>query len=516
MNRSNILAAVTLTALIGLAGFNTLLAQPLDIRLAKIYIGENLGDQFGSGMGAAGDLNGDGYADFLIGARFWRAGDSFGRAYIYLGGDSIPDEPTLTLNLNVIEGVFGYELGGVGDLNGDGYDDYAISSTGIIDAQGAVRLYWGGDTLSSEPFALLRGTQDRELFGIRVRGGDFNNDGYSDLVIAALRSDGFSPAGYVNVYFGSDSFDTNPDWRVNGIKKSMEFGLTLNSGDLNADGFDDLLIGEHSIDSTLIHIFYGGADFDTLVDVRIINDDRWYDTGDITGDGIDDLVLWDRVTETHAVFFGGAGFDNVPDDHFDFDAKSVSIGHFDRDGIKDVVMGNSFSNRVRVYRGGFPIDKTADWETHEGDYLTAYGGIARTVGDFNGDGADDFFVREIFGGTNPGEGEGQVYLYLGDSAFVISAEPDKPILPTSYLTLQAYPNPFNASTTIKYSIPSKGRIKLHVYNIRGELVETLVARVHEVGEYRVTFDGSRLSSGIYFMSLNSLREREVTKILLLK
>lgn len=125
MNRSNILAAVTLTALIGLAGFNTLLAQPLDIRLAKIYIGENLGDQFGSGMGAAGDLNGDGYADFLIGARFWRAGDSFGRAYIYLGGDSIPDEPTLTLNLNVIEGVFGYELGGVGDLNGDGYDDYS-------------------------------------------------------------------------------------------------------------------------------------------------------------------------------------------------------------------------------------------------------------------------------------------------------------------------------------------------------------------------------------------------------
>ena len=106
MNKSNILAIVALTALIGLIGFKTVYAQQLDIRLAKIYIGENGGDRFGSGMGAAGDINGDGYDDFLIGAKFWRAGDSFGRAYIYLGGESVPDEPTLTLNLTVIEGGF--------------------------------------------------------------------------------------------------------------------------------------------------------------------------------------------------------------------------------------------------------------------------------------------------------------------------------------------------------------------------------------------------------------------------
>ena len=519
MNRSNILAAVTLTALIGLIGFETVNAQPLDIRLAKIYIGENGGDFFGAGMGAAGDINGDGYADFMIGARLWIGGDtSLGRVYIYLGGDSIPDEPALTMNLNVREGGFGYELGGVGDLNGDGYDDYAISSGGIIDNQGAVRLYWGGDTLSTVPFAVLRGSQDRELFGATITGGDFNSDGYRDLVIAAPSSGSRGTLGRVFVYFGSDSFDTIPDWSTGTNVDEMRYGNTLSTGDLNGDGIGDLIIGEQdgSADSTVVHIFYGGADFDTLVDVRIINrDDRWYDTGDITGDGIDDLVLWDRVTETHAVFYGGAGFDNLPDDHFDFDAHTVSVGHFDRDGIKDVVMGNSFSNRVRIYRGGFPIDKTPDWETREGDFLSAYGHPVLSLGDINGDGANDFLVSEIFGGPSDNS-EGQVYLYLGDSAFVISAEPDKPILPTSYLTLQAYPNPFNASTTIKYSIPSKSLVRLDIYNIRGELIETLTDRVHEAGEYRVTFDGNRLSSGIYFMSLNSLREREVTKILLLK
>ena len=130
--------------------------------------------------------------------------------------------------------------------------------------------------------------------------------------------------------------------------------------------------------------------------------------------------------------------------------------------------------------------------------------------------SDDFLVSEIFGGSLPGEGEGQVYLYLGDTATVVSVSDELSTLPSSFLTLQAYPNPFNPTTTIAYSVPGRTTVKLNVYNIRGELVQTLVDGVIEAGEQSFTFDGGRLSSGIYFVSLSSQIERKVTKILLLK
>ncbi|MCZ6702138.1 MAG: T9SS type A sorting domain-containing protein, partial [Ignavibacteria bacterium] len=74
---------------------------------------------------------------------------------------------------------------------------------------------------------------------------------------------------------------------------------------------------------------------------------------------------------------------------------------------------------------------------------------------------------------------------------------DEDLIPTDYILYQNYPNPFNPTTKIKYGIPNSGLITLQVYNLLGEVVTTLVNQQQPVGNYEVSFDATKLSSGIY-------------------
>jgi hypothetical protein len=94
----------------------------------------------------------------------------------------------------------------------------------------------------------------------------------------------------------------------------------------------------------------------------------------------------------------------------------------------------------------------------------------------------------------------------------------KPVeqLPQEYALSQNYPNPFNPSTTIQYQIPKSGMTSLKVYNILGQEVANLVDGVVTAGTHQVTFDASRLSSGIYFYTLHSGNYVATKKLMLLK
>jgi len=109
--------------------------------------------------------------------------------------------------------------------------------------------------------------------------------------------------------------------------------------------------------------------------------------------------------------------------------------------------------------------------------------------------------------------KGVVY---GDTAFVVGINDKDPVQPKEFVLFQNFPNPFNPSTTINYSLPKAGNVKLTIYNAIGSKVATIVNEYKPAGNYSVQFNGSNLASGIYLYRLESGNYSAVKKFILLK
>ena len=113
-------------------------------------------------------------------------------------------------------------------------------------------------------------------------------------------------------------------------------------------------------------------------------------------------------------------------------------------------------------------------------------------------------------------GNYQYWPFIGNTAY---AKKKSNAVKTSMLSFrldQNYPNPFNPSTTIKYEIPENGFVSLKVFNILGQEVASLVNEVKTAGQYQAYFNATKLSSGIYIYRLETSRNSEKRKMLLLK
>ncbi|MDX9954029.1 MAG: kelch repeat-containing protein [Anaerolineae bacterium] len=172
--------------------------------------GENWHDEFGSALASAGDVNGDGYDDVVIGAHSYPSGDgSLGKAYLYTGS-AVGLAGTAYWTATGAD--WGYELGisvsGAGDVNGDGYADVLIGAYGYPDTttrQGAAYLYGGSASgLSGAPVWSVTGESAGDRLGNAVSGaGDVNRDGYADVLVGAYGYPGGAYQGQVTLYYGS-------------------------------------------------------------------------------------------------------------------------------------------------------------------------------------------------------------------------------------------------------------------------------------------------------------------------
>ncbi len=402
------------------------------------FDGIDQGDHAGAVMSNAGDINGDGVDDLLIGA--WDAApngnDGAGETYL-IYGKSGASALSGTINLANADVTFngidvddwsGGSVSNAGDINGDGIDDLLIGGTGPDpngnNNAGETYLVYGKSGASALSGTFDLANADVTFNGIDVsdfagravsNAGDVNGDGIDDLIIGASGADGTGndDAGEAYLVYGksgasalSGTFDlANADVIFTGIDDEDFAGRAVsNAGDVNGDGIDDLLIGAYlahangNIDSGETYLIYGKSGAGALSGtIDLANADVIFtgiepytrsgfpvsNAGDINGDGIDDLLIAahradpngnNGAGETYLVY-GKSGVDTL-------------FGAFDL-ADADVIFN------------GIDIGDQSGWSVSN-------------AGDVNGDGFDDLLIGADSADPNSVDRAGETYLVYGN------------------------------------------------------------------------------------------------------
>jgi Ca2+-binding RTX toxin-like protein len=468
-------------------------------------IGADIVDNSGRSVASAGDINGDGFDDFIIGANNANpiGIEGAGASYILFGK---PFGFTSEVDLGSLDGTNGFRLNGIadsdhngisvasaGDLNGDGFDDVIVGSYGAPGGafDGEAYVFFGKASGFASSFNLskldghngfrLKGLTDSFAGTSVASAGDLNGDGIDDIVIGAFHA---APAGETYVIFGKRSafskvielstLNGTNGFKLVGVDTGDRSGHSVSSaGDVNGDGINDLLIGAWGADSFAgeSYVVFGKATgFGATLDLSILdgtngfrlqgantNDTAGYSVasaGDVNGDGFADLIIGasgaspgsNAYAGTTYVVFGKAdwsttatvdlgalaaneGFrmDGLNTD--DFSGTSVaSAGDVNGDGFDDVIVGASGANS---YAGAsYVVFGKADWSSTTAIDLSALDGTdgfrldgidasdhsgdsVASAGDINGDGFADLIIGANEAGSGTKAAAGESYVVFG-------------------------------------------------------------------------------------------------------
>ena len=385
--------------------------------------GDSIADSFGYSVDGAGDVNGDGFPDVIVGAPENDPSGiaGAGSAFVYSGSDGALIWARHGTQVNE---EFGKAVAGVGDLDHDGFDDFAVGAPGwdnavMVPDVGAVHVYDGQTGVKMFVFG---GTQTDDLYGYSLDGcGDWNGDGTPDIVVGIPNYDvlifgflvtnagraviisGTTPSSILQTYSGG-GFDENFGWSVAGI------------GDWNADGFEDVVVGSPFADTTAAdnagraRVYSGstkalvftaeGTELNGGLGIGVGG------AGDVNNDGRDDIVVgaYGESGTAGAVHIylgplGGVSWIKLGDagnDRLGYDVDGV--GDANRDGFDDFAGG--------AYGAGSP-GYFKVWSGKDGTLL--YGKI-------NGPAGSEQFGTSLAGAGDLDQ-DGWVDLLVGDNAF---------------------------------------------------------------------------------------------------
>lgn len=511
--------------------------------------GATAGDGFGV-CRTLGDLDGDGVPDYGVGvaASDFNGTDS-GRVWIFSGATG----DTIRTHVKGAGACFGYDLGGIGDVDGDQVTDYVITAPRTLNfftfnapfvgraflfsgATGADLHNWAGSDYGSfggGGFGSIcsgaGGTHQDYV-------GDIDDDGVPDIIIGACLG-GTANDGRLYVFSGASPATVLYEIAGDNVGGLMGFGGG-GVGDLDGDGFDDFIAAAPDAgpgNRGLARVYSGqtGAEFPFSPlepDSSGVRFGLFFaqGPGDLNGDLVPDIVVGDFLDEELGASTGKVYAYSGVDGSLLYKVRGEAAGDgfgvvrgagdVNDDGNADLLVGAFTSSASAPSGGKAYVLSGPDGSvlrtitgTIEGDVfgISLYGSP-----DADGDGTVDFLIAST-GNDAAGDGAGRVYLISGESSAVSVGAWDLPA--AAFTILGSRPNPARHTSEIRFQLPRRAVVSLTIYDAGGRTVRQIESRSLPEGQHDLTWDGrdqngGRVGSGVYYATVRALGAMRTTKV----
>ncbi len=417
--------------------------------------------EYGYSVSSAGDVDGDGYQDVIIGSSQYSL-DVYreGVAFLFKGNpQGLSEDPVWSAGGGLKGSRFGHSVSTAGDVNCDGYADVVIGAPRFNQdhpEEGAVYVYYGSPAgLSLLPDWSVQSDQKSAQLGASVSSaGDVNGDGCDDLLAGApYYSNGQASEGAVFLYLGSPAgLGTVPAWTIEGDQGEALLGSAVSRArDVNGDGYDDVVIGAPLHETVQVEegqalVFLGSASGLSALPALVVNGEQSYarlgeavsTAGDINNDGYADIVIgapgYDNPSGlgdegAAIVYFGSSGGLSASNRWIGYSGQAgsgfgvsvASAADLDGDGCDEVIVGAHHYTQDQPYEGaafiykGSPagLDTSPHWLVEGNKNDSWFGFSAANAGDVNQDGFADLLVGAPLYRRDEKTIMGRVFVYHG-------------------------------------------------------------------------------------------------------